>query len=74
MAKVNIYAEHIHDDGYPDTHLEGWFDPDTAHRFAEGTNFTGSQRGHEALYRTSGGDGFGTTGRSGRAAQRPTCS
>jgi Ribbon-helix-helix protein, copG family len=55
MARINIYGEHTHDDGYADTHLEGWFDPDTAHRFAEGTNFTGSQRGHEALYRTSGG-------------------
>lgn len=64
MSRINVYTEYTHDDGDAHTHLEGWFNPDTAERFAEGKNFdgsnmvsiiTGSQWGHEALYRTSGG-------------------
>ena len=57
MNRVNVYD--------PETReLVGWFDIDAAEKFSEDTYFdgsnmiskaTGSQRAHEALYRTKGG-------------------
>ncbi|PJE97113.1 hypothetical protein CUT44_14115 [Streptomyces carminius] len=64
MPRVNVFAYPISEYGQDGPQLVGWFNPDSAIKYDEGTRWDGNnnvsvnpvgQFGHQALYRTKGG-------------------